>query len=202
MLKISVLASHQGTNFQAIVDACHSGQLNAEIALLICNNSQAPVIERAQRANVNHGHFSNKTHGTDERLDEAICEALMAAGTDLVVLAGYMKKLGPRVLQTYSGRMINVHPSLLPKYGGQGFYGIKVHEAVIASGDKETGATVHLVTSDYDEGAVLAQRVVSVDEHETAEQLANRMRPVEHALLLEVIQQYIEEPKRWQKTNR
>lgn len=201
MLKISVLASHQGTNFQAIYDACESGKVHAQIALLICNNSTAPVFERAKRAGITSVHASSKTHDSDASLDDAICEALINAGTDLVVLAGYMKKLGPRVLATYAGRMINVHPSLLPKYGGQGYYGSKVHEAVIAAGDMETGATVHLVTSDYDEGTILAQEVVRVREGESAGELANRIRPVEHALLLEVIQTYIEEPSRWRKTN-
>ena len=109
---------------------------------------------------------------------------------DLVVLAGYMKKLGPRVLEAYRDRIINVHPSLLPRHGGPGFYGSRVHKAVIESGDSETGATVHLVNDDYDMGKALLQEKITVKVDDTPDSLAERLQPIEHKLLIEVIQQF------------
>ena len=145
MLQIGVLASHTGSNFQAIVDACDTGRLSARVNLLICNNSQAKVMQRAADAGVTSLHLSSTTHPEPDALDQAIHTALMDAGVDLVILAGYMKKLGPKVLSSFEGHIINVHPSLLPKHGGAGYYGLKVHEAVLLAGDEVTGATVHLV---------------------------------------------------------
>lgn len=111
---------------------------------------------------------------------------------DLVVLAGYMKKLGPRVLDAYRDRIINVHPSLLPRHGGPGFYGSRVHKAVIEAGDSETGATVHLVNSEYDMGKTLMQEKITVEVDDTPDSLAERLHPIEHQLLIEVIQQFAE----------
>jgi phosphoribosylglycinamide formyltransferase-1 len=111
---------------------------------------------------------------------------------DLVVLAGYMKKLAPRVLDAYRDRIINVHPSLLPHHGGPGFYGSRVHKAVIEAGDSETGATVHLVNSEYDMGKTLMQEKITVEVDDTPESLAERLHPIEHKLLIEVIQQFAE----------
>jgi len=115
---------------------------------------------------------------------------LADANIDLVVLAGYMKKLGPRVLETFKDRIINVHPSLLPRHGGPGFYGTRVHKAVIESGDSETGATVHLVNGDYDKGKALLQEKITVNVDDTPDTLAERLHPIEHKLLIEVIQQF------------
>ena len=111
---------------------------------------------------------------------------------DLVVLAGYMKKLGPRVLDAYRDRIINVPPSLLPRHGGPGFYGSRVHKAVIEAGDSETGATVHLVNSEYDMGKTLMQEKITVEVDDTPDSLAERLHPIEHQLLIEVIQQFAE----------
>ena len=115
---------------------------------------------------------------------------LADAKVDLVVLAGYMKKLGPRVLETFWDRIINVHPSLLPRHGGPGFYGTRVHKAVIESGDSETGATVHLVNGDYDMGKALLQEKITVNVDDTPDTLAERLHSIEHKLLIEVIQQF------------
>ncbi len=185
MLRIGVLASHTGTNFQAIADACRQGDLSARLELLICNNSDAAVMNKAEKAGVPALHMSLSTH--PDHLDEAICEALTAKQVDLVVLAGYMKKLGPAVLETFRDRIINVHPALLPKYGGEGFYGARVHEAVLAAGERQSGATVHLVNSEYDRGDILLQETIEVEPVDTAESLADRLRPIEHQLLIKAI---------------
>ena len=193
MLRIGVLASHQGTNFQAIADACADGTLNARVALLICNNSSAAVMERAARADIPAMHFSSKTHPDPAALDAAICNSLTQAGIELIVLAGYMKKIGPRVLKHFENRIINVHPSLLPKFGGQGYYGMHVHEAVIAAGDKCTGATVHLVNGGYDKGDIIRQERIAVEAEDTATSLSMKVHRLEHRLLLDVIRQFAEE---------
>ncbi len=189
MLKLAVLASHQGTNFQAVADACRQGTLNAEIVLLISNNSKAPVVARAATADIAFQHLSNKTHPEPDDLDIAMTTALETAQTDLVVLAGYMKRLGPRMLARYEGRIINVHPSLLPAHGGKGMYGGRVHAAVLAAGDTRSGATVHYVSGDYDTGAIISQAEVAVEPGDTIDTLAARVRGVEHDLMIRTINQ-------------
>lgn len=190
MLRIGVLASHQGTNFQAIVNACEQDRVQAKVALLICNNSDAPVLARARKSGVPTVHLSSLTHPSANALDESMNNHLVDKDIDLIVLAGYMKKLGRLVLETHRDRIINVHPSLLPRHGGPGFYGSRVHQAVIESGDSETGATVHLVNGDYDMGKTLLQEKISVNLDDTPGSLAERLRPIEHKLLIEVIQQF------------
>ena len=190
MLRIGVLASHQGTNFQAIVNACEQDRVQAKVALLICNNSDAPVLARARKSGVPTVHLSSLTHPSANALDESMNNHLVDKDIDLIVLAGYMKKLGRLVLETHKDRIINVHPSLLPRHGGPGFYGSRVHQAVIESGDSETGATVHLVNGDYDMGKTLLQEKISVNLDDTPGSLAERLRPIEHKLLIEVIQQF------------
>ncbi len=190
MLRIGVLASHQGTNFQAIADACASGSINAMVAVLICNNYSAPAMQRAEKAGIAAHHLSSRTHPDPAALDTAICKLLQDADVGLVVLAGYMKKLGDSVLATFQNRIINVHPSLLPRHGGKGLYGHKVHAAVLAAGDAETGASVHLVTAEYDAGKVLMQEKTRVKPEDTPASLADRVHKLEHRLLINVINQF------------
>ena len=190
MLRLAVLASHQGSNFQALAAACAAGDLDAQVALLVTNNSQAPVVAKAQQAGIPTLHLSAQTHPCPEALDAAICSALTAANVDLVVLAGYMKRLGAQLLRRYPGRIINVHPSLLPRYGGKGMYGRRVHQAVLDAGETRSGATVHLVDEGYDTGEVLLQAEVEVRPDDTAETLAARIRPLEHRLLIQAVQQF------------
>jgi phosphoribosylglycinamide formyltransferase 1 len=173
---------------QAILDACRDGRLDAEPCIVICNNSDAPALERARRAGVPACHLSNRTHPDADSLDEAISATLQEHGANLVVLAGYMKKLGPRTLGRYRGRVLNIHPALLPKFGGQGMYGRRVHEAVLASGEKTTGVTIHLVDEEYDHGATIAQRTVPVLPADTAATLGERVLKVEHELYVDTLQ--------------
>lgn len=187
MKKIGVLASHRGTNFQAILDACEAGRLNAKVTIAISNNSRSEALSRARRRQIDTLHASSITHPMASALDQTICAALMEAEVDFVVTAGYMKKLGPMTLQQFKGRVINIHPSLLPKYGGQGMYGEHVHRAVLASGDQETGLTVHLVDNEYDTGPVLNQRRVPVLPGDTIEDLSQRVLAEEHELLVETL---------------
>jgi len=173
---------------QAIINACQSGNLAAQPVVVISNNTGSGALEIARRERIPCYHLSLTTHPDPAVLDEVITSTLKQYGVDLVVLAGYMKKVGPVMLKTYKNRIINIHPSLLPKYGGAGMYGTHVHEAVLTAGDRETGATVHLVDDEYDGGLVLEQRTVKVKEDDTIESLAERVLEVEHALYVDVLQ--------------
>jgi phosphoribosylglycinamide formyltransferase-1 len=186
-LRIAVLASGSGTTLQSVIDACESGALDAEVVLVVGNNSSSGAAARAKRHGIPFAHLSGRTHPEPEALDSGMAEALAARSPDVVLLAGYMKKLGPHTLKAYRGRVINTHPSLLPKFGGRGMYGGHVHAAVIEAGDAATGVSVHLVDGDYDTGRVLAQRAVSVEDGDDAATLAARVQAVEKPFLVEVL---------------
>ena len=187
-LRLGFLASHGGSNVQAIVDACRAGELHAEPRVAISNNSGSEVLRRAAREGVPGFHLSSRTHPRPGDLDEAIEGVLADHGVDLVVLGGYMRMLGPRVLGRYRGRVLNVHPALLPAYGGRGMYGERVHAAVLAAGERVTGVTVHLVDEEYDQGPILAQAEVPVLEGDTVESLRLRVLRREHELYPETLQ--------------
>ena len=192
-LRLGFLASHGGSNVQAILDACRAGRLDAEPRVIISNNSDAMVLDRAMAARVPAFHLSSHVHPDPARLDEVILATLEKHEVNLVILAGYMKKLGPGTLARYRGRVLNVHPALLPKYGGRGMYGARVHEAVLAAGDSESGATVHLVDEEYDRGPILAQRKIAVLMGDTPERLAARVLEVEHQLYVDTLQRIAED---------
>ena len=176
---------------QAVIDACASGRLEAKPCVVISNNSSSKALVRARRAGIPAYHFSSLTHPQAGQLEHAILSALQKHQVDLVVLAGFMKRLGEQTLSAYQGRVINIHPALLPKYGGEGMYGAHVHAAVIAAGEQETGVTIHLVDRDYDHGAILAQCRLPVRKGDTAITLAERVLEREHTFLVETIQKII-----------
>ncbi len=185
--RLGFLASHRGSNMQAIIAACHSGRINAEPVLVISNNRDAMALQRAASAGVPATHLGAGDFPDAQALDRAIAAELKQQQVDLVILAGYMKRLGPLVLAAFPNRVINIHPGLLPRYGGKGMYGGRVHAAVVAAGDKETGITVHLVDGEYDHGATLAEQRVPVLPGESAEELAARMLPMEHEMYVNTI---------------
>ena len=187
-LRLGILASHAGTTMQAIIDACVQGRLHAEVRVVIGNNSQSGALARAQTHGIPTAHLSGVTHPNADDLDRAIKETLDGHNVDVVALAGYMKRLGPLVLSHYKGRLLNTHPALLPKYGGQGMYGDRVHEAVLAAGEEASGATVHLVEDDYDTGPVLSQIEVPVPEGDTLETLRDRVQAAEREHYVEVLE--------------
>jgi phosphoribosylglycinamide formyltransferase-1 len=186
-MKLAFLASHNGSNMQAIIDACNSGKLACTPVLVISNNRDSGALARAQKEGIAWAHLSSQTHPDPAALDKAILEALQKHDAEWVVLAGYMRKLGEATLSAYQGRIVNIHPALLPKFGGQGMYGINVHRAVLAAGETESGATVHLVDGEYDHGAILAQRKVPVLSDDTPETLAQRVLSVEHQLYVDTL---------------
>ncbi|TAL02966.1 MAG: phosphoribosylglycinamide formyltransferase [Rhodospirillaceae bacterium] len=184
---LAFLASHNGTNMRAIVAACKQAQIRAQAVLLISNNGDSAAMAWAKANKIPASHISATTAGSDAEADATIASTLSMAGADLVILAGYMRKLGPETLGVFKRRILNVHPALLPKFGGQGMYGKRVHEAVLASGDKETGVTIHLVDDVYDHGPIVAQDRVPVQPGDTPETLAARVQAREQTLYVETL---------------
>ena len=173
------------------MDACAAGALAAQVALVISNNGGSLALRRAAAAGLETRHLSSRAHPDPAGLDAAICAALRASAADWVLLAGYMKKLGPQTLSAFHRRILNVHPALLPKYGGRGFYGRKVHQAVVAAGERETGATVHFVEEDYDTGPIIAQTRVPVKPNDRAEEVEQRVQAAERKLVVETLAQLL-----------
>jgi phosphoribosylglycinamide formyltransferase-1 len=195
--RIAILASHEGSVLQAVLDATQDNSLDARVNVVISNNSNSGALRRARNASVPTAHLSGKTHPRPADLDLAIANLLRDQQTNLVLLAGYMKRLGPITLDAFAGHIINTHPSLLPRYGGLGLYGLRVHEAVLASGDAETGATVHIVETDYDSGPILAQTRIDVRPDDTAQRLERRVKCCERELLLNTLRTLVTEQQKY-----
>jgi phosphoribosylglycinamide formyltransferase 1 len=176
--RLAVLASGRGSNLQAIVD--HFDNLSrervAKVVLVASNRTDSPALIRAATASIDIAHFNAADDGTE------LLDLLHKHRVDLVVLAGYLKRIPSKVIREYSGRMMNIHPALLPAFGGEGMYGARVHQAVIASGAKESGVTVHLVDDEYDRGPIIAQWRVPVQPSDSADTLAARVLNVEHVV--------------------
>ena len=183
---IAVFASGRGSNLAALFAAHDRGDLSVPIALVISNNSAAQALALALARDVPTAHISATTHADPA---EAVLAALRGVDASILVLAGYMKLLDPRVVRAFSGRIINIHPAPLPRFGGPGMYGMRVHEAVLSSGVSETGPTVHLVEEHYDNGTVLAFRPIEVRADDDAEALATRVLEAEHDLLWRVLEE-------------
>jgi phosphoribosylglycinamide formyltransferase 1 len=177
-VRVAVLVSGGGTNLQALLDALHESPI-ARVARVISNRPAAGALARARQAGVPTTVLRNAD-------DPAEVQAALA-GAQLVVLAGYLKLVHPSVVARFRGRMINIHPALLPDFGGPGMYGRRVHEAVLASGAKESGATVHFVDEEFDRGAVIAQEKVRIEPGDTPDTLAARVLEAEHRLLPKVV---------------
>lgn len=188
---IVVFASGSGTNFQAIIDAVEAGKINARIRGLIASKPGIKAIERAKNHQIDTKILSFSDYKEESGYEEELLRTLDKWEPDLIVLAGYMLKIPDPVIEQYRNRMINIHPALLPKYGGKGFYGLMVHKAVIADNEKESGCSVHYVTEKYDDGPVIAQAKVPVYESDDAETLAQRVLKEEHKLLPTVIAELI-----------
>ena len=185
-MRLAVLASHEGTTLQSVIDACASNLLEADLAIVISNNSSSGALRRAQDADIPTAHISGKTH-PGELEDQTLLATLKKAKADYVLLLGYMKKLGDLTLAHFQGRILNTHPSLLPKYGGHGYFGRKVHEAVLDAKETVTGATIHLVDTEYDTGPLLSQVRVPVRATDTVDSLEARVKSAEQKLLINTL---------------
>ena len=190
-MKISFLASHGGSSAQAIIQAMTSGELDAEPGILITNNLDSNIYTWCKAIQFPVFHISSKTHPDPIAEDLAILALLQEAETDIVVCSGYMKMIGLETLAGYENRILNIHPALLPLYGGVGMYGDSVHATVLAAGDAESGATVHIVTEDYDEGPVIAQSQVDVLPDDTVESLRQRVQETEPGLFIDCLKKFL-----------
>jgi phosphoribosylglycinamide formyltransferase-1 len=191
-INLVVLASGGGTNLQAIIDNIEAGKLYAQIKAVISNNSKSGALERARNHNIQAIHLSHKQFATPEEFDQKLLSVLKENETDLVILAGYMKMISPTVIREYKNKIINIHPALLPSFGGKGMYGMHVHEAVLDSGVKVTGVSVHTVDEVYDHGPILYQKCVPVLPDDTPESLQQRVLPYEHEAYSNVIKLFAE----------
>ena len=176
MLKIAVCVSGGGTNLQAILDAIDNGTItNAEVKVVISNNKNAYALERAKNHGIENLCISPKDYPTREAFNETFLEKLDSYEVDLVVLAGFLVVIPPKMIETYRNRIINIHPSLIPSFCGTGYYGLKVHEGVLSRGVKVTGATVHFVDEGTDTGPIILQKAVEVEQDDTPEILQRRV---------------------------
>jgi len=181
-MNIGVFASGRGSNFQAILSAIERGILPARVTVLLSNKIDAGAFEIANAYSIPTVHLSQKQFTDEASYAAAMLEVLRSHDVELLALAGYLKKIPTIVVRKFRDRILNIHPALLPSFGGQGMYGHHVHEAVLASGVKLSGATVHLVDEEYDRGPIVLQRTVAVDELDTPETLAAKVLKVEHEI--------------------
>lgn len=186
-MNIAVFASHGGSDLQAIIDGCKNNKIDAKVAVVISNNGDSTALKRAENEHIPCYHLSAKKFGSEEALAKEILDVLSSYQINMIFLAGYMRMLHISVLEKYNNRIFNIHPALLPKYGGKGMYGMNVHTAVILAKEKETGVTIHRVNTEYDSGEIVAQTTVPVFENDTPQILAERVLEKEHEFLVEVI---------------
>jgi phosphoribosylglycinamide formyltransferase-1 len=179
---VAVFISGGGSNLQALIDAAKCGLLAADIVLVVSSRRDAFGLQRAAREKIDTFVFKAKKYGSDDEAASALLKRLREHEAEYIALAGYLKLLPSEVVRAYPDRIVNIHPALLPKYGGKGMYGHRVHEAVLAAGDRESGPTVHVVNEIYDDGRILDQVRVPVYEDDTAESLAERVLAQEHKL--------------------
>lgn len=184
-LKLGFLASKNGSSMRAMIDAIKAGELAAEPLLVVSNNKTAGALEFAAACGVPT--LVIPTQSDPEAADARLCEAMEAAGVDLIIASGYLRRLGPKTLGRYRNRVVNIHPGALPAFGGEGMYGRRVHEAVIAAGVAESGVTIHAVDEIYDHGPVIAARAVPLEPGETAESLEARITALEPTFFVETL---------------
>ena len=194
--RIAVFISGGGSNLQSLIDATKVGILDGEIVLVISNLRKAYGLERARKAGIDTFVYKEKNFNSPSEAHDALLAELASHEVEYIALAGFLKLLPKKVVQAYHDKIVNIHPALLPKYGGKGMYGHHVHEAVIANKEKESGLTIHLVDEIYDNGKVLHQVKVPVQTNDTPETLAARVLEQEHKWYPRVLDKYIKENRR------
>lgn len=192
MKNIAVFISGGGTNLQAIINATENKEINAKIKLVFSNKKNAYGLERAKKANIETLYLNRKNFSKNEEYDEEILKVLKEKDIDLIVLAGYLGILTSKIISNYRGRIINIHPSLIPSFCGSGFYGEHVHKAVIKKGVKITGATTHFVDEIIDGGAIIMQDTVPVQMNDDYKSIAAKVLEVEHKILVKTVKAFCE----------
>jgi phosphoribosylglycinamide formyltransferase-1 len=192
-IRLAVFVSGSGSNLQSIIDNCANGMIPGEVVLVISNKKDAYGLVRAEKAGITGVVHRRKSFPDGETADRHMVELLEKNNIDLIALAGYLKMIPPAVIEKFRGRLVNIHPALLPKYGGKGMYGIRVHRAVLEAGESESGVTIHIVDEIYDHGQIVAQEKVPVQSGDSPEDLAARILKVEHTLYPKTIKRLAEE---------
>jgi phosphoribosylglycinamide formyltransferase 1 len=182
VLNIAVFASGRGSNARAILENIDLGKINARVAVIISNKSDAGIFDIARERKISHRYLNPFDFGSEEEYTHAALSVLNEFDIGLIVLAGYLKKIPSTIISRFRNRIMNIHPALLPAFGGEGMYGIRVHRAVIEYGAKLTGVTVHFIDEEYDHGPVILQEAVEVHDDDTPESLAQRVLRVEHSV--------------------
>ena len=190
MLNIAVFISGGGTNLQSIIDAIKEKKINGQIKLVFSNRKNAYGLVRAQNEKIDTFYLNRKNFLSNEEYDEGILEELNRKNIDLIVLAGYLNILSSKLVSKYPNRIINIHPSLIPSFCGDGFYGENVHKAVIKSGVKFTGATTHFVDENVDAGAIILQDIVPIFVNDDFETVAKRVLEIEHKILVKTVKAF------------
>ena len=198
MKKIAIFASGDGSNFREIYNQIQKGDIPAKIVLVVSNNPQCGAIIFASEQGLENFIVNDTRFPNPDTRDKLLLQALLKAEVELICLAGYMKLLPRGIVKEYQNQILNIHPALLPQFGGKGFYGMKVHEAVIEAGAAESGVTVHLVDEEYDHGEIIAQKKVKVHPRDTAKTLAKRVLKVEHDLYPKVVKAFCKDRVVWE----
>ena len=191
-MRIAIFASGSGSNAEAIIRASREGRLSSEVGLVISNNVNAGVLKRAKALEVNNSVIDPRSFESEELYITSLFNTLDENEIDFIALAGYLKLVQPELIDKYRNKITNIHPALLPSFGGKGFYGMKVHEAVIEAGCKVSGVTIHLVNEKYDRGAIISQRTLPVFDDDSPESLAERVLKIEHEIYPEALQLFEE----------
>ncbi len=190
MKRVGILSSHNGSGFDTIQKACEKKSLKAQIVVVISNNSDAKVLEKASNKDIPNFIINTKKY-PNENLDEKITNLMKEFKVDYIFLSGFMKKLEKNLLNTFKNRIINSHPALLPKFGGNGMYGTNVHKAVLEAKEKQSGCTIHFVNENYDEGEIILQNSIDLDKNETIESLESKIKKLESKTIIEALKRVI-----------
>ncbi len=190
MKKIGILSSHNGSGFVTIAKACENKELDANVVVVVSNNSTAKVLEKAKSRDIPN-FIINSNLFPDENLDEKITKLFLDYECDIIFLSGYMKKIEKNMLSAFPNKIINSHPALLPNFGGAGMYGTNVHKAVIAANEKVSGCTIHFVNENYDEGKYILQNSFELEVGETVESLENKIKDLEAITIVQALKKVI-----------
>ena len=193
MKRIAIFVSGGGTDMQSVIDSIKRGEINGKVVLVIASKNGIYAIERAIKENIPYKVFPKENYPSLDAMDDEILKVLNEYKIDLIVLAGYLNILTEKLVKSYDRKIINIHPSLIPKHCGKGYYGIRVHKSVIESGDTVSGATVHYVDENADTGEIIMQKTVPVYDTDTPEILQERVLELEHRLLPEAVKKLCEE---------
>lgn len=190
-MNIAFLASYNGSSAQAITDACFNGDIIGAPTLMISNNSDSNALKWAENKGLKTACLNKTTHPDPQELDHAIAQKLLDHKITLVCLSGYMKLIGDETIQAVNGRILNIHPALLPQYGGQGMYGRNVHQAVKDNNETKTGITIHQVDNQYDSGKILAQKIIPLNAADTVDDIENKVRTTEPDFYVQTVRKIL-----------